>query len=269
MTPPSVYERYKHLLLLQSDYPLSPIYSSKNLAKEVARDTEQTDKVNVIGKEKDLAIFGSIRVRVGGFGDLYRKLLQEIEVMQENLFAGIGFQDREWFSSFAVPQELVDLVNSNQAGYFFGEEKKNDLKRYSDLGIRALLHHPRLKGRYGCMVSQDKFVPNAAACHDFLQRASLTRTKLAVATHISVGGPARGVEFVAQYLRNHPQGDIRNVKAVHGNLCLVGGYNKTTSIVGGYPSVPAPTYAHHRQKKGKKSIGSSPRAFIDRPSSIG
>ena len=214
----------------RSDYPLSPIYSTKNLAKTVSQDQERPDKVNLVGPNKDIAILDRITIKMEDFGDLYRKLLDEINELQEDLFAGIGFKDEEWFS-FDVPDPLVDLVNFNRPGYCFGDEERNDLKKYEDLGLRALLLHPRLKNRYGCMVSHDKFIPNAVACHDFLQRASLARSKLATATHISVGGPARGTEFTAQFLRNHPQGDIRHVKIVEGDICLVAGYNKTSSMV--------------------------------------
>jgi hypothetical protein len=209
---------------------LSPIYSTKNLAKKISQDQERTDKVNLVGPHKDIAILGRITVKMDAIGDLYRKVLDEVEEIQGGLFGGIGFDDKEWFS-FEVPNPLVDLVNFSHPGYCFGDEERNDLKKYEDLGLRALLHHPRLKGRYGCMASPDKFIPNAVACHDFLRQAFLARSKLATATHISIGGPARGTEFTAQYLRNHPQGDIRHAKVVEGDICLVAGYNKSSSLV--------------------------------------
>lgn len=214
----------------RSDYPLSPIYSTKNLAKKVSQDQEHPDKVNLVGPDKDIAILDRITVKIGAFGVLYHKLLDEINELQDNLYAGIGFDNPEWFS-FQVPDPLVDLVNFNHPGYCFGDEERNDLKKYEHLGLRALFHHPRLKDRYGCMVSHDKFVPNPVACHDFLKLASLVRSKLATATHISAGGPARGTEFTAQFLRNLPQGHIRHVKIVEGDICLVAGYNKTSSMV--------------------------------------
>jgi hypothetical protein len=216
--------------LKRSDYALSPIYCTKNLAKTISRDQERADKVNLVGPEKDIAILGKITVKMDSFGELYRKVLDEVNEMQEDLFGGIGFDDPEWFS-FEVPDPLVDLVNFAYPGYCFGDEARNDLKKYEYVGLQALFNHPRLKNRYGCMVSNQKFIPNAVACHEFLRRASLARSKLATATHISVGGPARGTEFTAQFLRNHPQGDSRNVKVIEGDLCLVAGYNKTSSMV--------------------------------------
>ena len=216
--------------MIFSDYALSPIYSSKNLAKRISQDQERDDKVNLVGTKKDTAILGKITVKLDSFGDLYRKVLEEVNDMQKDLFGGIGFEDEEWMP-FKVPDPLVDLVNSSHPGYCFGEEERNDLKKYEQLGLRILFHHPRFEGRYGFMASSDKFVPNVDACHDFLRRASLARTKLATATHISIGGPARGTESTVHYLRNHPKADIRNVKIVEGDLCLVAGYNKSSSIV--------------------------------------
>lgn len=216
--------------MIRSDYPLSPIYSSKNLAKKLTRDQNLGDKVNLSGKGKDTATLGDITVKIQRFGELYRKLLEEVKEMQDDLFGGIGFGDEEWFP-FKIPDPVVDLVNDDTPGYFFGEDDRNGFKKYQYLGLNALIHHPRFKDRYGCMVSAEKFVPNAVACHDFLRRASVMRSKLATATHISVGGPGRGTEVTAHFLRNHPQGDIRNVKIVDGELCFVGLYNKTSSSV--------------------------------------
>ena len=78
-----VYEKYKHLLMLRSDYPLSPIYSTKNLAKKISRDQERRDKVNLVGEKKDTIILGRIVIKLDGFGELYRKLLEESKEMQE------------------------------------------------------------------------------------------------------------------------------------------------------------------------------------------
>ena len=225
-----IFKQYQSLWLKRSDYPLLPIYSTKNLAKKISQDQERADKVNLVGPRKDMAVLDRITVKMENFGELYQKLLDEVNEMQEDLFGGIGFKDEEWFS-FEVPDPLIDLVNFGHPGYCFGDEERNDLKRYEHLGLRALFHHPCLKDQYGCMVSPEKFVPNAVACYDFLRRASLAQTKLAMVTHISVGGPARGTEFTTQFLRNHPQGDVRHVKIIEGDICLISGYNKTSSMV--------------------------------------
>lgn len=225
-----VYEKYKHLLMLRSDYPLSPIYSTKNLAKKISRDQERRDKVNLVGEKKDTIILGRIVIKLDGFGELYRKLLEESKEMQEDLFGGISFEDEDWFG-FTEPLTLVDEVNETCAGFWFGELEMNDLKKYEDRGLKVLFHHPCMKDRYGCMLSEEKFIPNAYAIHEFLYRSSLARSKLTTAIHISVGGPARGTELSSNYLRNHPQGDIRNIKIVDGDLCLVGTHNKSTNMV--------------------------------------
>jgi len=217
-------------LLIRSDYPLSAIYSTKNLAKAASREEEREDKVNIVGPGKQTVILGKITVKICGFGELYWKLLDETKEMQEDLFGGIGFEDEEWIS-VTVPEDLVDEVNASHPGFCFGDLERNGLKKYEDAGLRALFHHPRLKDRFGSMLPGDKFILNAVGCHDFLRRSSLARTKLATLLHISVGGPARGTEFMAHNLRNQPQADIRNVRVIDGEICLVGGYNKSSGAV--------------------------------------
>ena len=225
-----IFEKYQCLLLKRSDYLLSLIYSTKHIAKKISRDHERADKVNLIGAEKDVAIPNQITIKMDVFRELYRKVVEEINEMQQDLFGGISFKEQEWFA-FEVAKPLVNLVNLGHLGYCFGDEDRNDLKKYEYLGLRTLFHHPRLKDHYGCIVSQDRFIPNVVACHDFLLRASLARSKLAVMTHISVGGLAQGTEFTAQFLRNHLQGNIQHVKIIEGDICLVASYNKTMSMI--------------------------------------
>ena len=228
-----VYKSYQHLLLLRSDYPLSPIYSTKNLGKTISADRERESKVNFVGPGNEIAVLGRVTMKLGTFGEWYRKLLAELKGLQADLFGGIGFDDEEWLS-VVVPEQLTDEVNNSSPGFCFGDVERNDLKKYEDAGLKVLFRHPCLQDRYGTMLPCGRFVLNAVGCIDFLERCSHARTKLATLLHISYGGPARGTEFTSHCLRNHPQGDLRNVKVVDGRLCLVGGYNKSSSIVGSF-----------------------------------
>jgi len=217
-------------LSLRSDYPLSPIYSTKNLAKKVAQDQETDDRVSFVGRNNETAVLGKIAINIKSFGAWYRKQLDELNELQRDLFGGIDFVDEEWIS-LTVPEELVDEVNVRRPGFCFLDLEFNGMKKYEEAGLRTLFHHPRLKDRFGCVLPCGRFILNPAACHDFLKRSEFARTKLATLLHLGGGGAARGTEFTANYLRNHPQGDIRNVKVIDGELCLVGGYNKSSSIV--------------------------------------
>lgn len=184
-----------------------------------------------VGQESETAVLGKITIKLRGFGEWYRGQLVELEELQEGVFGGIGFNDKNWID-LTVPDELVDEVNSIRPGFCFIDVERNDLKKHQEAGLRALFHHPRLKDRYGTMLPGGRFVINAVACQDLLHQSEFTRTKLAGLLHFGPGGVGRGTEFTANYIRNHPQGDIRNVKVIDGELCLVGGYNKTTSRVG-------------------------------------
>ena len=203
--------------MLRSDFPLGQIYSTKNLAKKVSRDQDFVDKTNLVGPAKDLAVLGKVSIRLKAFRELYRKLLKELTKMQEDLFGGISFDNDDWIK-FEVPDQLADEPGLNNPGYNFGEEETNRLKKYEYAGLNVLLHHPRFKDWYSFMVVGEKFVPNAVTCHNFLKRASLARSKLATLTHILVGGPPRGTESTSHHLRNHPQGDLRNVQVINDDL---------------------------------------------------
>jgi len=130
-----VYKTYKHLLMIWSDYPLSPIYSTKNLAKKVSRDQEQGDKVSFVGPGNKTAILGKITVKLRSFREWYWKLLDEVKGMQENLFGGIGFNNEEWMS-VTVPGELMDEVNVSYPGFCFRELERNNMKKHEDTGLR-------------------------------------------------------------------------------------------------------------------------------------
>jgi len=250
--------------MLRSDHPLGAIYSAKNLAKKVAQSQQRDDNVNLIGPEKDTAILGSITIKLASIGEVYHKLLKELTEMQENLFGGIGFDDEEWFS-FEMPDTFTDLVNSVRPGYCFGDEQANDLKRYEDCGLNVILNHPFFKHRYGCMVADGHFIPNVVACHEFLRQSSEADKITAVLFHFGLGSPGRGTESTSQCLRNHPQGDIRNVRIIRGDLCVVGGYNKSSSMVSPpsrFRSLTV-TNAQPRQKSRRTSAVSSPRIFTD------
>ena len=175
--------------MLRADYPLGQIYSSKNLAKAISVDYERQDKVALVGPEQDTAILGKITIKLASFGELHRKVLDEINQLQDDLLGGIPFDDDEWLS-FKVPDRLVDLVNLDHPGYCFGEEEANGLKNYEDCGLKIILHHPWFRDRFGCMVSADKFVPNAVACHDFLRRSSFITSKFLTDLYLTQIGRA-------------------------------------------------------------------------------
>jgi len=197
----------------------------------MSEDQVFSSKVTICGQDMDIAILGSISVKLRSFGKMYRGLFTEAETAQRDLFAGLDFGDEEWFG-FKVPDLIADEPNCIRPGYFFGEHEFNKgLQGFEDKGVNALLNHPYLCNRYAFVRGEDELVMNVVACHDFLRRTELIRTMLANLAHISYGGAARASEFVANYFRNHPHGDIRNLMFIFGSLCFVSGYNKTSQAV--------------------------------------
>ena len=198
---------------------LSALYHTKNLAKKMAEDQVFLSKVNIVGQESEIAILGVISVKLKSFGKMYRGLLTEVENLQQGLFGGVSFEDEEWFK-FKVPDIIADDPNCIHPGYFFADHEYNDLHKYEEAGINVLLNHPRLCNRFAFVRGGDELVMNVVACHDFLRRAEHARSKLASACHTSLGGPPRGSEFAANYVRNHPRGDVRHVNFIFGSLSL-------------------------------------------------
>ena len=105
--------------------------------------------------------------------------------------------------------------------YCFGDEEWNNLKKYKQLGLRTLFKHPCLKEWVCCMVSHNKFIPNAIECHNSLWRDSPARSKLATSMHISVGGLAWATEFRSHFLQNGYVGgwDERSSFRASGKAC--------------------------------------------------
>jgi len=114
--PHSLYPKYKPLLMLQSDYPLSSLYETKNLAKKIAEDQELDMKIS-FSDDRQTAVLGTICLSLSSFGVMYRGLLEEIDRRQKELFAGVAFDDPEWFG-FRVPGIISDDNNRSQPIYY-------------------------------------------------------------------------------------------------------------------------------------------------------
>ena len=146
------------------------MYHTKNLAKKMSEDQNYPSKVNICGWNNEIAIIGSISVKLKSFGMMYQGLLADTEKTQRELFGGVEFEDEEWFS-FKVPEIIADEPNCLQPGYFLGDHEFNDLNKYEDAGLNILLNHPRLSDCFAFVCGEGKVVLNIVACHDFLRCA--------------------------------------------------------------------------------------------------
>jgi len=157
---------------------------------------------------------------------MFHKLLDEIRERRKKLLEGIDLE-----TIIQVPNDLLDEPNNISPGFYFGDVKENQLKGYETILSKLILSHPSLGKKLGTVTAEGKLVLNHTWCFEFLQEMESIRSLLGTLLHISTSGPYRGTEYAATCLRNTPEGNSRNIKAIYGRLCIVSGYNKTSSAV--------------------------------------
>jgi hypothetical protein len=151
-----------------------------------------------------------------------------------------------------VPDTLFDEPGNLTPGFYFGDVSRNNLKQYEKTLAKIVFGNPRLREKYGTVTSEGLLELNQPMCRNFLTEAALIRSLLGSLLHVATSGPYRGTEYTTTCIRNTVDGNSRNVKAILGKLCLVSGYNKTSSAVGllyklSYSPLPA-TNLHDRTK---------------------
>lgn len=130
-----------------------------------------------------------------------------------------------------VPDTLLDEPGNITPGFYFGDVQENNLKQYERILPEVIFGHKKLGGKYGTVTSEGTLDLNQPMCYKFLEEAAIIRSMLGSLLHVSTAGPYRGTEYVTTCIRNTVHGNPRNVKAILGKLCLVSGYNKTSSAV--------------------------------------
>lgn len=180
--------------------------------------------MNLIGDFKTI-IIGKSTVTLNAIGDMFHGLLHSIQHRQKALLRGIDLEQL-----VRIPDILIDEPDNQTPGFYFGKVEHNKLEHYEGLLAKIVFGDPRLKGEYGT-ITEGKLVLNQIKCRSFLEEVAILRSELSSLLHICTSGPYRGTEYAASSIRNTANGNPRNVKAILGRLCLVSGYNKTTSSV--------------------------------------
>jgi len=217
--------------MLGSDYPLSLLYSTRNLLKKLVDAQTLQPTVNIVGQT---AIIHDTAVRLDEIGGMFRSLSDEIAELEREITLGLCDTHPSFQLDLSVM--LSDEPNNTLIDFFFGDIPRNGFVGCGDRVIDVFLTHERFRGRYLIDTGDGRFSYNPAACTDLMLRFAQLDALLFASGHISCGPPPRGPEVAALHLRNSPGGDIRNVKIIQGMVCLVGGYNKTTHQVRNTPS---------------------------------
>ena len=164
---------------------------------------------------------------LSGIGAMFHGLLDEIKERRKKLLMGIDLEDL-----IKYPEStLVDEPDNLTPGFYFGDIPQNKLKRYEKTLVKLVFEHKEMRRKYGTVTSDGRFVLNHPSCYKFLEEVTSIRSELGTLLHICTPGPYRGTEYAATCVRNAANGNIRNVKVIFGRLCLVSGYNKTSSTV--------------------------------------
>ena len=221
-----IFGDYQKYLLLGSDYPLSILYSNRNLLKTIAEDEERQPNVSLCGEGCRTAIIDDVVVGLDGIGDMFRGLLKDVEDAERDIT--LGLSDSDPLFQITIPKHLWDQPNNHEVGFCFADIASNGFLGLKDVMLRALVDHPTFRNRCFIKTSPTEVIPNPSGCYEFLQQCAALELLLFSLVHTSSGGPGRGTEVVAQCLRNSQGGDIRNVQVLLGQLCFVGGYNKTS-----------------------------------------
>ena len=156
---------------------------------------------------------------------MFHALLDDIKQQRKEMLMGIELED-----CVKMPDILLDDPDNDNPGFYFGNVPENELKCYENLLHKIIWGREDFVGKYGT-VEGNKLVLNKPMCYKFLEEAQSLRAKLGTLLHISTSGPYRGTEYTTTCIRNTVNGNVRNVKVILGNLCLVSGYNKTSFAV--------------------------------------
>jgi len=212
--------------LLNSDFPLSALYTDRNILKKLVEDQGRDPKVTLVGRT---AILHSTAVQLKDIGNMYRSLLKDISEVERQITRGLSDTDDRL--QLRLPDLPSDESNNTSVEFFFAEIPRNGFVGAGDVMLDIIINHDLLRGQYIVDTGGDNLSFNPVACHELLQQFANLRALLFSAAHISSGSPGRGTEIASQHLRNAPGGDVRNVKLIGGKICFVGGYNKTTHQV--------------------------------------
>lgn len=219
---------YCEYLSLQSDFCLSSLYHSRNLLKRISEDEiKQRLSVELVGppgKRTSVLIRGTL-VDLRNIGKMFYILLDEVKKRRTELLHGIDLE-----KYIQLPDIIVDEVNNNSPGFYFGDVEENNLKEYENL-LFKLLDDPQLTSEYLIVTADGGLAPNRKKCLRFLREMESIRSVLGTLIFICSGSPYRGTEFATTCIRNLSGGNVRNARFVGGNIALISGYSKTSFSV--------------------------------------
>lgn len=149
------------------------------------------------------------------------------ELLQAHLFFGLDTFNINW-----SPGIVHEEPRNRTVGYSFLHDPANTFHQHRLDLLHVILTHPSLRGRFHFVTKEQKLVWKAGPCFAYMALCHELEMLLFCGTQTSVGEPARGTEIASHLLGNIAAGTIRNVFVLFQHFCMMGTFNKTSSLTG-------------------------------------
>ena len=149
------------------------------------------------------------------------------ELLQVHLFLGLDVFDINW-----SPGVVHEEPRNRTIGYSCFHDATNSFRQHRLDLLQVILTHPSLRGRFHFVTKEGKLVWKAGPCFAYMALCHELEMLLFCGTQTSVGEPARGSEIASHLLVNVTAGTIRNVFVLFQYFCMMGTFNKTSSLTG-------------------------------------
>jgi len=154
--------------------------------------------------------------------DMVMRLNNEIADGIERLTFGLG--------ALEVPEHVSESPREARADFGFIDHPSNIFHKERDMLLRYILSGRNPGVRMYSIDGDDQIVWLAGPCHEYLALADSVLKQLFVATHLTVGPPARGTEVTSQLIRNVAGGSFRNILFLFNIFLSMGTHNKTSHV---------------------------------------
>lgn len=183
-------------------------------------------------------LYENIEFSHSSIATVVRGVMNEYNEDCEKLLTGVGKEE------FGFPfdiSSLRDQPSNLEPGFSFLRDRRNAIASERHTLLRYLIDGqipgksldkapPSLGKMYVVQGQRTHLMQPAAA--EFLSRAANMEKHLVTMLHLSMGQPARGEELANLTICNVVASELRSLHIMHGTLCFVTGYHKTSNQVG-------------------------------------
>lgn len=167
-------------------------------------------------------------LRLHDIRDFVETAISEVkELIRDQLFFGLDIFDINW-SPGVVHEEPRNRTN----GYSSFQDPNNPFFHHRFDVLKEILTHPFLRNRFHYINKDGQVIWKAGPCFAYMSICHEVEMLLFCGTQLSVGEPPRGSEIASHLITNVAGGTIRNVFVMFQYFCMMGTFNKTSSLTG-------------------------------------